>query len=151
MSKAPSAFYNCCTKSKFAQRTVAVRRSRILVVDDYVPVAQAIAQLLRLSGHAVVTAFDANEVMNAARAFQPDVVLLDIGLRGPNDGVAVAEWLRHEPSFDSTLLVALTGRCDGEDDDRIATAGFDYHLIKPVSFDELEAIIEKAPERHLDG
>ena len=80
-----------------------------------------------------------------------DVVLLDIGLRGPNDGVTVAEWLRDEPSFDHTLLVALTGRCDGEHDDRIATAGFDYHLIKPVSFDELEAIIETAPERHVDG
>ena len=128
-----------------------MRRSRILVVDDYVPVAHAIAQLLRLSGHAVMTAFAADDVMNTARAFQPDVVLLDIGLRGPNDGVTVAGWIRDEPNFDHTLLVALTGRCDGEDDDRIASAGFDYHLIKPVSFDELEAIIEKAPERHLDG
>jgi DNA-binding response OmpR family regulator len=128
-----------------------VHRSRILVVDDYVPVAHAIAQLLRLSGHAVMTAFAADEVMNAARAFHPDVVLLDIGLRGPHDGVAVANGLREEPSFDCTLLVALTGRCDGEDDARIATAGFDYHLVKPVSFDELEAIIETAPERTVAG
>ena len=128
-----------------------MRRSRILVVDDYVPVAHASAQLLRLSGHAVMTAFTADDVMNTARAFQPDVVLLDIGLRGQNDGVAVAGWLRDEPSFDHTLLVALSGRCDGEDDDRIALAGFDYHLIKPVSFDELEAIIEAAPERSTEG
>ena len=128
-----------------------MRRSRILVVDDYVPVAHAIAQLLRLSGHAVMTAFAADEVMNAARAFHPDVVLLDIGLRGPHDGVAVANWLREEHTFDSTLLVALTGRCDGEDDARIASAGFDYHLLKPVSFDELEAIIETAPERSAAG
>jgi len=128
-----------------------VHRSRILVVDDYVPVAHAIAQLLRLSGHAVMTAFNADDVMNTARAFQPDVVLLDIGLRGQNDGVTVAGWLRDERSFDHTLLVALSGRCDGEDDDRIAMAGFDYHLIKPVSFDELEAIIEAAPQRNTAG
>ncbi|HEY7236968.1 MAG TPA: response regulator [Gemmatimonadaceae bacterium] len=128
-----------------------MRRSRILVVDDYVPVAHAIAQLLRLSGHAVMTAFAADEVMNTARAFQPEVVLLDIGLRGEHDGVAVASWLRHDAVFDDTLLVALSGRCDGEDDDRIAMAGFDYHLIKPVSFDELEAIIETAPARSVEG
>ncbi|HKW10956.1 MAG TPA: hypothetical protein VJO33_11305, partial [Gemmatimonadaceae bacterium] len=58
---------------------------------------------------------------------------------------------RHDAIFDETLLVALSGRCDGEDDDRIAMAGFDYHLIKPVSFDELEAIIETAPARSLEG
>jgi DNA-binding response OmpR family regulator len=128
-----------------------VRRSRVLVVDDYAPVAHAIAQLLRLSGHSVVTAFAADQVMDAARAFQPDVVLLDISLHGKHDGVAVAGWLRDDPTFERTLLVALSGRCDDEDDERIATAGFDYHLLKPVSFDELEAIISAAPVRSVGG
>src|SRR6058998_2024747 len=105
---------------------------RILVVDDYVPAAQAIAQLLRIVGHTVVTAYTADRIVDLAVEFQPDVVLLDIGLKGEADGVTVARWLREEPRLDGFVLVAVTGRGNTENDAHIASAGFDHYLVKPV-------------------
>jgi CheY-like chemotaxis protein len=67
---------------------------RILVIDDYVPAATAIARLLRLSGHTVMTSFSASDAVAIALEFRPDVIFLDIGLGGPDDGVSVASRLR---------------------------------------------------------
>ncbi|MFL5615112.1 MAG: response regulator [Gemmatimonadaceae bacterium] len=120
---------------------------RILVVDDYVPAAQAIAQLLRIVGHTVATAYTADNIMQLAVEFQPDLVLLDIGLKGEADGVTVAKWLREEPRLDGLVLVAVTGRGNAEHDDYIASAGFDHYLVKPVGLEQLDAIISALPER----
>src|SRR3954462_4892875 len=120
---------------------------RILVVDDYVPAAQAIAQLLRIVGHTVATSFTADRILDPAIEFQPDVVLLDIGLKGEVDGVTVARWMREEPRLDGIVLVAVTGRGNVSHDEYIASAGFDHYLVKPVGLDELDAIISTVPER----
>ena len=122
---------------------------RILVVDDYVPAARAIAQLLRLSGHTGVTVFNADRILDTALAFHPHVVLLDIGLEGQHDGLTVARWLRDEPRLDGVLLVALTGRGDDEMAAHAAAAGFDYYLLKPVGFDDLEAVIATVDETRI--
>jgi CheY-like chemotaxis protein len=118
---------------------------RILVVDDYVPAATAIGRLLRLSGHAVITAFSASEAVPTALEFRPDVIFLDIGLPGPDDGLAVASRIREQRCFDRTLLVALTGAEGDAQESRIRAAGFDYYLVKPVGLDVMESIIRKAP------
>jgi DNA-binding response OmpR family regulator len=124
-----------------------MQQHRILVVDDYVPAAQAIAQLLRIVGHSVVTAFTADHIVDLALEFQPDVVLLDIGLKGEADGVTVARWLRAEPRLEGILLVAVTGRGNAENDEYITSAGFDHYLVKPVGLDELDAVIRSVHER----
>ena len=124
---------------------------RILVVDDYVPAAQAIAQLLRIAGHAVATSYTAHRIVEIAAEFQPAVVLLDISLNGPDDGLAVARQLRAEPRLEGVVLVALTGRHDVELEAQIAAAGFDHYLLKPVGFDEIEAILSVTPERGAPG
>jgi signal transduction histidine kinase len=118
------------------------RPRRVLVVDDNRDAADSLAMLLRLLGHEVGTAHDGMAALDAARAFVPEVVLLDIGL--PNmDGYEVARRLRQEPALSGALLVALTGYGQEQDRRRSLEAGFDIHLVKPVDPDELEAILAR--------
>ena len=124
---------------------------RVLVVDDYVPATQAIAQLLRIAGHVVGTSYTAHRIVEVAVEFQPQVVLLDISLNGPDDGLAVAQSLRAEPRLDGVVLVAMTGRHDAELESQIVAAGFDHYLLKPVGFDEIEAILSATPDRGPPG
>ena len=117
---------------------------RILVIDDYVPAATAIARLLRLSGHAVMTSFSASDAVAVALEFRPDVIFLDIGLGGPDDGIDVAVRLRAQRCFDRTLIVALTGSEGEGDQSRTRAAGFDHHLVKPVGLEVMQSIIARA-------
>jgi CheY-like chemotaxis protein len=106
-------------------------RLRILVVDDNVDSAESLSLLLELGGHEVRTAHDGPAALEAARAFQPRVVLLDIGLPGMS-GYEVARRLREMSGMERALLLALTGYGQ-EDDLRLArAAGFDQHLVKPA-------------------
>lgn len=120
---------------------------RILIVDDYAPAADALCRLLRINGHVVRTARNADEAMTAALEFLPEVVLLDINLGGVNDGFAVARWIRAQVALGRVLLIAITGRCDFEMKDRIADAGFDHFLVKPIPFADIEQIIPDANMR----
>jgi two-component system CheB/CheR fusion protein len=117
---------------------------RILVVDDHVDGAESVALVLRLSGHEVRVVHDGQAALDAAEAFRPEVVLLDIGLPGM-DGLEVARRLRQQPEFRDVLLVALTGY--GRDEDRIRTqeAGFDVHLVKPVHANDLPPLLARIP------
>jgi two-component system CheB/CheR fusion protein len=104
---------------------------RILVVDDSVDTAQSLALLLRLKGHQVEVAHDGPAALEVALSFEPEVVLLDIGLPGI-DGYEVARRLREEARLARALLVALTGYGQEEDRRRARYAGFDHHFTKPV-------------------
>jgi len=104
---------------------------RVLVVDDNLDAAESLALLLRMKGYEVEVAHDGPAALEAAASFQPEVVLLDIGLPGL-DGFQVASELRRRNSTASALIVALTGYGQAEDQRRSQDAGFDHHLIKPV-------------------
>ena len=131
--------------------TVAVSCHRILVVDDYIPAARAISQLLRLDGHTVVTAFSATSLVDAAVGFRPDIILLDISLEGAEDGLVAGQWLRNDRRLDGAVLVALTGRCDEEMVTRATDAGFEFYLVKPVGWDDLQAVIAAVDEDRVPG
>jgi PAS domain S-box-containing protein len=105
---------------------------RVLVVDDNVDAAESVAMLLRLLGHEVETAHDGHTAVEAVQSFRPEVVLLDIGLPGMN-GFDVAKVLRAQPENRELVLVAVTGYGQDEDRRRSHEAGFDQHLVKPVS------------------
>jgi PAS domain S-box-containing protein len=109
---------------------------RILVVDDNRDSAESIALLLKLWGHDVRTAPDGATALETVRAYRPQVVLLDIGLPNVN-GYDVAKQLRQEFGRDGLLLIAVTGYGQSEDRRRSAQAGFDHHLVKPVSPEDL--------------
>jgi CheY-like chemotaxis protein len=111
---------------------------RILVVDDNQDSAESLALLLELKGHEVRTAFAGPAALDIASTFQPEVVLLDIGLPGM-DGYEVARRLR--AGNDGSRLVALTGYGQDDDRQRSRDAGFDHHLVKPVDLDELARVI----------
>ena len=109
---------------------------KILVVDDNRDAADSLAQLLRTVGHDVAIAYDAGAAVNATSTFRPDTVLLDIGMP-VIDGYAAAKSIRGQPNGTDMLLVAMTGWGQPEDKRRALEAGFDTHLVKPVSLDAL--------------
>lgn len=121
----------------------AAARRRILVVDDNADVAETTAAMLSLSGHAVCTAADGPQALARAAEFEPEVVLLDIGLP-QMDGYEVARRLRQLPQARGAWLVAVTGYGQPADRQRGREAGFDAHLLKPVDPQVLEDLIQRA-------
>jgi CheY-like chemotaxis protein len=119
---------------------VRVASRRILVVDDNVDATASQAELLRMLGHEVETAYDGQSALRKAQAFRPEVVLLDLGMPGM-DGFEVARHLRAMPEGRDVLLVAQTGWGQEEDRDRTKAAGFDVHLAKPVDVDALMGLL----------
>lgn len=120
----------------------AVRRRRILVVDDNLDAAESLAALLRHMGHDVQVARDGRAALEAARLNSPQLVLLDLGMPGV-DGYGVVQRLRRENGFDSVPFIAVTGSGLPEDLRRSREAGFDAHLVKPVALDTLRQVLER--------
>lgn len=114
---------------------------RVLVIDDNQDAAESLAMMLSLEGHVVRTGFGADDAFAMTRDWQPDVVLLDIGLPGM-DGYEVARRLRAGALPPALRLVALTGYGQPEDLQRSAAAGFDDHLVKPVSLAALARALQ---------
>jgi PAS domain S-box-containing protein len=114
-------------------------RKRVLVVDDNQDSAELMSLLLGFDGHEIRLAHDGQEAVDVAAAFQPDVVLLDIGLPRLN-GYEAAARIRAQPGY-RPVLVALTGWGEEEDRRKSAAAGFDHHLVKPVDHDVLTKLI----------
>jgi PAS domain S-box-containing protein len=119
---------------------------RVLVVEDNRDAAETVAELLALWGHDVRIIPDGSTAVETALAYDPDVVLLDIGLPGI-DGYEVARRLRARRELAQSLIIALTGYGQAEDRERAREAGFDYHLVKPVDPDALRDLLSRAPAR----
>jgi len=119
---------------------------RVLVVDDNPDAANSMAMLLELSGHDVHIAQDGLEAVDAAAKLQPDVVLLDIGLPKLN-GYEAGRRIRRQLRDKRLVLVALTGWGQEEDKRRSKEAGFDFHLVKPVSVSALEKLLSSVPAK----
>jgi PAS domain S-box-containing protein len=117
-----------------------VRARRVLIIEDNRDAAAMLHEALQLEQHLVAVAFDGADGLAQAHAFHPDVVVCDVGLPGM-DGYEVARAIRRDPALDTVFLVALTGYALPEDQRRAAEAGFDRHLAKPVSVEELEAVL----------
>ena len=87
--------------------------------------------LVELLGHQVRTAFGGEEALRVAAAFQPDVVLLDLGMPDV-DGYEACRRMRGEPWGSKMAVIAVTGWGQDEDRRKTSLAGFDQHLVKPV-------------------
>jgi signal transduction histidine kinase/ActR/RegA family two-component response regulator len=119
-----------------AESTNKLPTSRIVLADDNADAVAALELLLKSWGHEVKTAADGLEAVEAVQEFRPEVVLLDLGMPRM-DGYEAARRIRKQTRGQDVVLIALTGW--GQPQDRIRTreAGFDAHLVKPVSDDEL--------------
>jgi len=115
-------------------------RRKVLVVDDHRDAARILNLLIGALGHDVRTVTSGEQALMEMNAFQPEIVLLDIGLP-KMDGYEVARRLRARPECREVKLVALTGWGQDEDRRRSRDAGFDLHLVKPVDSDTLQAVL----------
>ncbi|HEV8067050.1 MAG TPA: ATP-binding protein [Planctomycetaceae bacterium] len=106
-------------------------KHRILIVDDNTDAADSLAIILRRAGSEIQLAHDGLEAVQAAATFQPEVVLLDIGLPKLN-GYEAAKLIRDQSGDRRVAIIAMTGWGQEEDKRRALDAGFDHHLTKPV-------------------
>jgi signal transduction histidine kinase len=113
---------------------------RVLLVEDNADVAESTAMMLGVAGHSVRVVSDGTRALSEVAQFEPEVILLDIGLPGM-DGYELARRLRQMPQVRGMLLVAVTGYGQAADQARGAEAGFDHHLLKPVDPGALIALI----------
>jgi len=105
-----------------------------------VDAADTVAMLLQSHGHDAYTAYDGAAALEAASSYRPDAVLLDIGLPKMN-GYQVAKRIRQNPVLARTILIAMTGYGQTQDQRRSREAGFDAHLVKPVDFSSVERVL----------
>ena len=113
---------------------------RILVVDDNLDAAHTLNLYLRAAGHDVEIAYCAADAIEIAKAFAPQVCLLDIGLPDM-DGNELARRLRRLPQTSEAVLVAATGYGRQQDRDAAAQAGFDHYMVKPVNTVQLTELL----------
>src|SRR5690606_22402590 len=113
---------------------------RVLVVDDNVEMAQLLSEALSLEGFSTIVAHDARSALLAWRSFDPQAAVLDLSMP-VIDGYELARRLRAEHG-QAPILVAATGYGQPQDKRRAAEAGFDYHLLKPVSVHDLVSVLE---------
>ena len=115
----------------------------VLVVDDNRDAADSLAELLRSMGATTLVAYGGEEALRMARANPIDIAVLDIGMPGM-DGCDLARHLRAEPGGARMMLIALTGWGQQGYKERIAAAGFDHHLLKPLHLADLMAALRGA-------
>jgi len=113
------------------------RPLRVLIVDDNVDAAEGLAELVKVLGHEVRSVHDALAALKEASTFRPELCFLDIGLP-VMDGYELAARLRQTQALAANArLVAVTGYGQDADRQRAMDAGFDEHLVKPVTFERL--------------
>ena len=128
---------------------VDVTRKRIIVVDDNSDQVESLAMLLTLMGHTVSQAASGVEAIEQATGFRPDLMLIDIGMPDM-EGYEVARRIREKPDMQNVVLVAQTGWGGDVDRQRSKEAGFDDHVVKPVTPAILEEVLKTLPRELRD-
>ncbi|WP_025597153.1 ATP-binding protein [Burkholderia sp. WSM2230] len=124
------------------EQDTGAHERRILLVDDNVDAAEALAELLRSYGHLVKTVYDPSAALAEAASFRPALSVLDIGLP-VMDGYELARQLRARAGDWQCVLVALTGYGQNADRERSRAAGFDHHFVKPLRPADLLEVIDR--------
>jgi signal transduction histidine kinase/CheY-like chemotaxis protein len=114
---------------------------RVLVVDDNVDIAEMLSEALEDEGFKTSVAHDGQGALVRWRSFLPHAGVLDVGMPG-FDGYQLARALRAEHGPSATLIAA-TGYGQSNDRLRAADAGFDFHLVKPVSVRDLVSVLDQ--------
>ena len=129
-------------KAQEAHDGVVQAKPRILVVDDNADAANSISRLLRLLGNDVRVCHDGPAAIQLVEAFEPAVILLDLGMPGM-DGLETAQRIRKLHPGSEPAFIAITGWGNDRDRQLTSGAGFIAHLIKPVNVEELERALAK--------
>jgi CheY-like chemotaxis protein len=115
--------------------------ARILVVEDNALNLKLMRDVLQIAGYDVVEARSGEEGLSVARESPPDLVLMDLQLPGI-DGIETLHRLRQGLLHDHVPVVAVTAFAMAADRERVALAGFDGHIDKPISVRALPDLIE---------
>jgi PAS domain S-box-containing protein len=121
-------------------RDASGHRHRVLVVDDNVDSADSLAMLLQVLGHEVLVANDGVTAISRAQEFKPSIAVLDIGMPGMT-GYEIAKRLRASPDLARTTLIAFSGYGQSTDRMMAKDSGFDHHLVKPATVEQIEGIL----------
>lgn len=117
-------------------RRAAARRLRILVADDDRDAVVTLSLVLQDEGHEVVEVYRGDAVLELARRYKPDVVLLDIGMPGLT-GFEIARQLRDNFGKACPVLIAITAWTQNAAKELGRLVGFNHYLTKPYSADDL--------------
>lgn len=110
---------------------LAASKTRVLVVDDNKDAAGMLSLFLETVGHDVSVSYNAQNALVVAARTSPAILFVDIGLPDM-DGYELARRLRARPETARSLLIAVTGYGQPQDQEHAMQAGFDHHLFKPV-------------------
>ncbi len=119
---------------------------RVLVADDDRDTADSCALLLRLAGHEVRSVYSGAEALIAAASFHPQMAFLDIAMPEMS-GYDVARAIRAADWGGEMVLVAVTGWARQADKHQASASGFDHHLVKPIDFKSLQAVLAQCAGR----
>ena len=111
-------------------------------MDDNQDAAVSLATILEERGHDVRTAFDGEQAIRVAKEHVPDIIFMDLGMP-KMDGFSATRQIRALPARRRPAVVAVTGWGQEADRQRTRAAGFDEHLVKPVSMDSLERVLRE--------
>ena len=114
-----------------------------LIIDDNRQTADALKQMLEVLDIPARTAYGASPAISVLRDFTPRVVLLDINMPGV-DGTEILAYLRREPRLVTVPVIVITSDDQPETRQRVMKGGATAMLIKPATFDVLEAALKKA-------
>lgn len=120
--------------------THPARNVRVLVVDDNRDAADSLSSVLQTQGYQTRVEYSGERALQAVAEFQPEAIVCDIGLP-EMDGHEVAKRVRADPRNAGTVLVAVTGWGGEEDKRRTQSAGFDFHLVKPIGLAMVQDIL----------
>jgi signal transduction histidine kinase len=123
-----------------ATPVVTGQELRILIADDNVDAADTLSMLLQVMGHAVQHVNDGEAAVETAASFDPQLVLLDIGMPKLN-GYEACRRIRSLAGGPDRMIVAVTGWGQPEDLRSAKDAGFDHHMVKPIDMVTLSKLI----------
>ncbi|MBZ5615300.1 MAG: response regulator [Acidobacteriia bacterium] len=119
---------------------------RVLIVEDETLIAEELRERLSQFGYSVIAAVDtADEGIAIATRDRPDLVLMDIRLKGEKDGVQAAQEIRQQVDIPIVYVTAYSDRLTV---DRARQTDYDAYVLKPFHRRELQSTIEVAMQRH---
>lgn len=128
-------------------RRPLIANRRVLIVDDYVDSADAVALCLDLLGFATHTAYGGFAALEIAATWQPSYVILDI-MMPDMSGFAVATRLRADPLTADSILLAYTAANTPSDYSQAKSAGFDALCEKPADPSHLATLLQRLSDPH---
>ena len=117
-------------------------RPVVLVVEDDLETQSFMRLLLRRNWRVRVAA-SAEEVRKRLAADPIEIILMDLSLRGEEDGLALTRWLRKQASWRSLPIIAVTAHAFDEDRQNALAAGCDRYLSKPIDRKHLEGVMSE--------